>query len=700
MSSSWLALVAAGAAAGVFAVAGTSLVGAVLGDGYLADVGEELGRLIALLSPWMVFSIGFSVTLPLLFVQGRTRGLLLVGLALVALHVPLAWLGQELGGLTGLALALAVTTLVALAVMLHRLHAATAALSALCAAALSVAALALAAFVLPALGLDAAPGRRGGARALRRRARRRGARAACGSRGATCGRLPSAGGGERPRALPASRRRAAAPRRRPGGAAAGTEAHLPLGGVGAGHERGLLVGELREPRGAEAHGVVDAPGVARAGVVDDGRDRRQIGVVEQHGAADPDVRGDVPPVEDRVGNPCAPSIRRESSGARLPAREHLVRRPDPELRELARVVEASQVGARGPDAPSSPGSGVTASWTAPRAANTSVLEPAPVSSVDQPALDGLLEPVERGPGEAPVLPVPVEPGWLGAEGVRDRRRRHRAFCARTASAASETPRTLPRRMPNPRALITGVGGQDGSLLAALLLDRATRSPASSGATRRPMPRRSRRSRAGSQLVEADLLDHGSLARALGETRPLEVYNLAAPSFVPRSWDEPIRTAEFAAVGATAMLEAIREVDPEIRFYQASSSEIFGEPRETPQTEETAPSPLTPYGVAKAYAHFIAGSYRKRYGMFTCCGILYNHESPLRPRRLPAAQGRARRRRDLARPRDGARARRPLARGGTGATPATTSARCGSCSSTTSPATTSSRRASRAPSRSS
>lgn len=157
VSSSWLALVAAGAAAGVFAVAGTSLVSAVLGDGYAADVGEELGRLIALLSPWMVFSIGFSVTLPLLFVQGRTRGLLLVGLALVAFHVPLAWLGQVLGGLTGLALALAVTTLVALAVMLHRLHAARASLSALAGAALTVAALAVAAFVVPSLGLDDGP---------------------------------------------------------------------------------------------------------------------------------------------------------------------------------------------------------------------------------------------------------------------------------------------------------------------------------------------------------------------------------------------------------------------------------------------------------------------------------------------------------------------------------------------------------------
>ena len=157
VSSSWLALVAAGAAAGAFAVAGTSLVGAVLGDGYLADVGEELGHLIALLSPWMVFSIGYSVTLPLLFVEERTRGLVLVGLGLIALIVPLAWLGQVTGGLTGLALALAVTTLVALAVMLHRLHAARTTLSALAGAALMVAAVALVTFGVPALGLESGP---------------------------------------------------------------------------------------------------------------------------------------------------------------------------------------------------------------------------------------------------------------------------------------------------------------------------------------------------------------------------------------------------------------------------------------------------------------------------------------------------------------------------------------------------------------
>jgi len=180
------------------------------------------------------------------------------------------------------------------------------------------------------------------------------------------------------------------------------------------------------------------------------------------------------------------------------------------------------------------------------------------------------------------------------------------------------------------ALITGIGGQDGVLLARLLVDRGYHV---AGIVRRdPGAYAEGLGELVSEIefVRADLLHHTSLVQALQATRPAEVYNLAAPSFVPRSWDEPIRTAEFAAVGATAMLEAIREVDPSIRFYQASSSEIFGEPRETPQTEDTAPSPLTPYGVAKTYAHFIASSYRRRYGMFTCCGILYNHESPLRP----------------------------------------------------------------------
>jgi GDPmannose 4,6-dehydratase len=180
-----------------------------------------------------------------------------------------------------------------------------------------------------------------------------------------------------------------------------------------------------------------------------------------------------------------------------------------------------------------------------------------------------------------------------------------------------------------RALITGIGGQDGSLLAELLLDEGYEVV---GVVRRAPSEYENlaRIRDRIELFQADLLDELSLVRALRECGPGEVYNLASVSFVPASWDQPVLTAEFAAVGATALLEAIRQVDPEIRFYQASSSEIFGEPRETPQNEETPLTPLTPYGVAKAYAHFIAGSYRTRYGMHASAGILYNHTSPRQP----------------------------------------------------------------------
>ena len=180
-----------------------------------------------------------------------------------------------------------------------------------------------------------------------------------------------------------------------------------------------------------------------------------------------------------------------------------------------------------------------------------------------------------------------------------------------------------------RALITGIGGQDGSYLAELLLEHgySVAGIVKPGTAEFPNlePIRER-----VELLEADLLDQGSLADALEATRPAEVYNLAAPSFVPASWERPVTTAEFAAVGATSLLEAIRAVDPSIRFYQASSSEIFGEPRESPQTEETPLEPVTPYGVAKAYAHFIVNSYRRQYDLFACSGILYNHESPRRP----------------------------------------------------------------------
>ena len=181
-----------------------------------------------------------------------------------------------------------------------------------------------------------------------------------------------------------------------------------------------------------------------------------------------------------------------------------------------------------------------------------------------------------------------------------------------------------------RALITGAGGQDGSLLAELLLAEGyevfgivRRAPSAYAENLGGVLDRI-------ELVDADLLDRSSLVSALERSRPHEVYNLASPSFVPRSWDDPVLTAEFAAVGVTSLLEAIREVDPGVRFYQASSSEIFGEPAETPQTEETPLQPVTPYGVAKAYGHFIARSYRRRYGLFAACGILYNHESPRRP----------------------------------------------------------------------
>jgi GDPmannose 4,6-dehydratase len=180
-----------------------------------------------------------------------------------------------------------------------------------------------------------------------------------------------------------------------------------------------------------------------------------------------------------------------------------------------------------------------------------------------------------------------------------------------------------------RALITGIGGQDGSYLAELLLEHgySVAGVVKPGAAEFPNlePIRDR-----VELLEADLLDQSALTRALEATRPAEVYNLAAPSFVPASWERPVTTAEFAAVGATSLLEAIRAVDPTIRFYQASSSEIFGEPRESPQSEETPLDPVTPYGVAKAYAHFIVNSYRRQYGLFACSGILYNHESPRRP----------------------------------------------------------------------
>jgi len=181
----------------------------------------------------------------------------------------------------------------------------------------------------------------------------------------------------------------------------------------------------------------------------------------------------------------------------------------------------------------------------------------------------------------------------------------------------------------PRALITGITGQDGSYLADLLLDKGYEVW---GVVRRASTEsyeRIEHLRDRLRFSQADLLDQPSLVAAIQEAEPDEVYNLAAQSFVPTSWTQPVLTAEFTAVGVTRMLEAIRQVDPAIRFYQASSSEMFGRVVETPQSESTPFYPRSPYGVAKVYGHYITVNYRESYGMFACSGILFNHESPRR-----------------------------------------------------------------------
>jgi GDPmannose 4,6-dehydratase len=180
-----------------------------------------------------------------------------------------------------------------------------------------------------------------------------------------------------------------------------------------------------------------------------------------------------------------------------------------------------------------------------------------------------------------------------------------------------------------RALITGITGQDGSYLAELLL---AKDYEVFGMTRRASTENVER--IGHlidriTLVQGDLLDQPSLVSALRTAEPQEVYNLAAQSFVPTSWNQPVLTAEFTGVGVTRMLEAIRTVDPEIRFYQASSSEMFGKVRKVPQSEQTPFYPRSPYGVAKAYGHYLTVNYRESFGLFAVSGILFNHESPRR-----------------------------------------------------------------------
>jgi GDPmannose 4,6-dehydratase len=181
-----------------------------------------------------------------------------------------------------------------------------------------------------------------------------------------------------------------------------------------------------------------------------------------------------------------------------------------------------------------------------------------------------------------------------------------------------------------RALITGVTGQDGSYLAEWLLEQGYEVH---GMVRRSSTENFERIAhltGRIQLHQADLLDQLSLIDVLKRVQPNEVYNLAAMSFVPTSWQQPVLTGEFTAIGVTRMLEAIRLLDPKgIRFYQASSSEMFGKVQETPQKETTPFYPRSPYGVAKVYGHYITVNYRESYGMFACCGILFNHESPRR-----------------------------------------------------------------------
>src|SRR5687767_15048728 len=180
-----------------------------------------------------------------------------------------------------------------------------------------------------------------------------------------------------------------------------------------------------------------------------------------------------------------------------------------------------------------------------------------------------------------------------------------------------------------RALITGITGQDGSYLAELLLEKGYDV---TGVVRRasaPSLWRIEHLLGRITLKAADLLDQLSLIKAISESEPDEIYNLAAMSFVPASWDQPMLTGEFNAQGVTRMLEAVRQTNPKVKFYQASSSEMFGKVREVPQTEMTPFYPRSPYGVSKVFAHYITVNYRESYDLFAVSGILFNHESPRR-----------------------------------------------------------------------
>jgi GDPmannose 4,6-dehydratase len=184
-------------------------------------------------------------------------------------------------------------------------------------------------------------------------------------------------------------------------------------------------------------------------------------------------------------------------------------------------------------------------------------------------------------------------------------------------------------MTQKKALITGLTGQDGSYLAELLL---TKGYQVFGLVRRSSSSNLERISHFSdkiQILSGDLLDQSSLMDVISEAQPDEIYNLASQSYVPLSWTQPALTAEYTALGVSRLLESIRRCKSDARFYQASSSEVFGQPDESPQTERTAFRPRNPYGVAKAYAHWMTVNYRQKYNLYACCGITYTHESPRR-----------------------------------------------------------------------
>src|SRR5213083_2443355 len=202
----------------------------------------------------------------------------------------------------------------------------------------------------------------------------------------------------------------------------------------------------------------------------------------------------------------------------------------------------------------------------------------------------------------------------------------------TAKQGEKRPKPTPapgERQPRRTALVTGVTGQDGSYLAELLLEKGYEVVGVVRRTSHDSYERIGHLLDKIQVVPADLLDQHSLTAVIRDARPHEVYNLAAQSFVPTSWNQPVLTGEFTALGVTRLLEAIRLAHPAARVYQASSSEMFGKAVETPQRESTPFYPRSPYGVAKVYGHWITVNYRESYGMYAVSGILFNHESPRR-----------------------------------------------------------------------